>query len=249
MVVISHDLKSTKVINLDKVINPFKISYINENNLLLVSEKSIALFDMKRNIVRHVKQQPYRIIVCSRKDNLPLIFDDQGNMHLIRGLDNITTQKVPVEGKVTAYCESKNTGFEAYGMNDGTIWLTQKGSRMQKLIGHRSRISKMKLNGRRLYSAAYDGEVNLWITSNEKIEPITLAQTNNWIMSFNFDSSKNTFWMGDVKGNLTAVNISIPSMVAEIKKKLKRDFTQEEWNYFVGKNIPYESFLGKEVAP
>ena len=28
------------------------------------------------------------------------------------------------------------------------------------------------------------------------------------------------------------------------RQKVKRDFTQEEWNYYVGKEIPYRSFLG-----
>ena len=81
---------------------------------------------------------------------------------------------------------------------------------------------------------------------------MTLIETNNWIMHFNFDSTKNSFWMGDIKGNLTAVNISIPLMVDAIKKKLKRNMTQEEWNYFIGQNVPYETFVdtkGKEVAP
>ena len=171
-------------------------------------------------------------------------------MHLVTGLDNISTENVPVPGTVTAYCESKNTGIEAYGMSDGTIWLIFKDGKRQRLLGHRSRISKMKLNGRRLYSASYDGKVNLWITDNEKVEPMTLIETKNWIMHFNFDSTKNTFWMGDAKGGLTAVNISVPIMVEQVKKKLKRDLTTEEWNYFIGQSVPFESFInGKEVAP
>jgi hypothetical protein len=31
-------------------------------------------------------------------------------------------------------------------------------------------------------------------------------------------------------------------MVEKVKKKLKRNLTTEEWNYFIGKNIPYETF-------
>ena len=61
-------------------------------------------------------------------------------------------------------------------------------------------------------------------------------------MHFNFDSTKNTFWMGDVKGGLTAVNISVPVMVEQVKKKLTRDLTTDEWNYFIGQSVPYESF-------
>ena len=39
-------------------------------------------------------------------------------------------------------------------------------------------------------------------------------------------------------------------MVERIKHKLKRNFTKDEWNYYFGENIPYESFIstkGKEA--
>ena len=245
LVIIPEEHKDIKIINIDKMDHPTKINYINDNNLLIIGEKSLAQFDKKRQIVRNVKQTPFRIIYSTRKQNLPIVFDDKGQMHLVKGLETFVTSKVPVPGKVTAYCESKNTGFEAYGMSDGTIWLVDPQGKTQKLIGHRSRISKLKMNGRRLFSSSYDGQVNLWITDNEKIEPMTLLQTNNWITCFTFDSSKNTFWMGDIKGNLTAVNISAPLMVKEIQKRLKRNLTTDEWNYFIGQNIPYETFVEK----
>ena len=113
---------------------------------------------------------------------------------------------------------------------------------MHKLIGHRSRISKLTMNGRLLYSSSYDGSVKLWVPTNEKVEPMTLVEISNWIMHFNFDSTMKTFWMGDVKGNLTAVNISVPQMVDVIRKKIKRNLTTEEWNYYIGQDVPYETF-------
>ena len=241
----SRDQK-IKIVDIDNMEYPMKVNYINNDNLLIIGEKSLGLFDKKRQIVRNVKQTPFRIVSSTRKQNLPIVFDDQGMMHLIKGLDTFESSKVPVPGRVTAYCESKNTGFEAYGMNDGTIWLVDKEGNTQKLFGHRSRISKMKLNGRRLFSSSYDGKVNLWISNNEKIEPMTLLQTNNWITCFAFDTSKNTFWMGDIKGNLTAVNISVPTMVEKVQQKMKRNLTTEEWNYFIGQSIPYEKYISEE---
>ena len=249
LVIVMEDLKTIKTIALDKMEHPMRLHDISDTNLLIIGENSLELFDTKRNIVRGSRQLNFRVIKGSRKEGLPLLFDNQGKMHLVRGLETIETENVPVPGTVTAYCESKNTGIEAYGMSDGTIWLIYKDGKKQKLIGHRSRISKMKLNGRRLYSSSYDGKVNLWITDKEKVEPMALVETKNWIMHFNFDSTKNTFWMGDAKGSLTAVNISVPLMVENVKEKLKRDLTTEEWNYFIGQSIPYESFAGKEVQP
>ena len=234
-----------KTYSIDGMKHPMKINFINDDFLLIIGEHSLAQFDKKRQIFRNVKQTPFRIVYSTRKQNLPILFDDQGRQHIVKGLETFETSKAPVPGSVTAYCESKNTGYEAYGMSDGTIWLIDKQGKTQKLFGHRSRISKMKLNGRRLFSSSYDGQVNLWIADNDKVEPMTLIQTNNWITCFNFDSSKNTFWMGDIKGNLTAVNISIPTMVEKVQKKLKRNLTTEEWNYYIGQNIPYEKFVEK----
>ena len=245
LAIIQEDLKTVKIIDLDKIEHPIRLHDISDNNLLIIGENSMGLFDMKRNIIRGTRALGFHVIKGSRKSGLPLLFDNQGKMHLVSGLDNMKTEDVPVTGTVTAYCESKNTGIEAYGMSDGTIWLIQKDGKKQKLLGHRSRISKMKLNGRRLFSSSYDGKVNLWITDKEKIEPMTLIETKNWIMHFNFDSTKTTFWMGDAKGGLTAVNISVPIMVNSVKQKLTRNLTADEWNYFIGQSVPYESFIVK----
>jgi hypothetical protein len=82
------------------------------------------------------------------------------------------------------------------------------------------------------------------------MEPITLYTSNNWIIYFNYDRSKNYLWLGDQKGSLSQVLISVSMMAERIKHKLNRNFTQDEWNYYIGKNIPYETFIstkGKEA--
>ena len=242
LVVIGKDLKTVKIVPLENMFHPMRLHSFNERNLFIIGEQSIAVFDIKRNIINVTKQLPFKVTLASRKSKLPLLFDDKGNMYLVKGPESFEKEKLSVQGKVTAYCESKNTGMEAFGMSDGTIWLNYKG-KMQKLLGHSSRISKMKLNGRRLYSGSYDGKVNLWIADKGKIEPMELISNGSWIMHFNFDSTKNTFWLGDMKGNLKAVNISVPLMVSEIKKRIHRNFTQEEWNYFIGQNVPYEELM------
>jgi hypothetical protein len=64
-------------------------------------------------------------------------------------------------------------------------------------------------------------------------------------MSFKFGSTMNTIWIGDFKGNLTAVNLSIPQMVQAIRKRIKRNFTRDEWNSYIGIDVPYEEFVEK----
>lgn len=243
LVIIQPNSKNVKTIELANIDHPIKIYSLTDNNMLIVGENSMGLLDLKRNIVRNPTPLPFNVIAGAEKDEFPLLFDDKGMMHLMNGLDNFTTVKVPTTGKVSTYSQSKDYQLEAYGMSDGTIWLFDEKGASHKLVSHRSRVSTMKFSGRLLFSSSYDGSINLWIPSNEKIEPMTIVQTNNWITHLNFDSTNNTIWFGDIKGNLTAMSISVSQMVDAIKKKLKRNLTTEEWNYFIGQNVPYEKFI------
>jgi hypothetical protein len=37
-------------------------------------------------------------------------------------------------------------------------------------------------------------------------------------------------------------------MQKRLQAKLKRNLTREEWNYYVGRNVPYEEVKGKEAS-
>jgi WD40 repeat protein len=171
------------------------------------------------------------------------LFDDKERQHLVKDFHNLETSNVSFKGRVTAFASSKSSKQRVYGMSDGTIYLyNERTGKTTKLEGHLSRISKLKLDRMSLYSSSYDGTLKLWNTGSEKIEPITLVSTNSWIMDFNFDSSKQYAWIGDQNGYLSEVLMSVPMMVEKINKKLTRNFTPEEWNYYIGKNVPYETF-------
>jgi hypothetical protein len=34
-------------------------------------------------------------------------------------------------------------------------------------------------------------------------------------------------------------------MVGKLKGKLKRNFTRDEWDYYIGNNVPYENIIDK----
>ena len=225
------------------LVKPFKIQLcLDERYLLLIGETNLALFDQNTQAIVSTKELDYKVVLSARYEHMPILFDNKGRIHTVRDFNKIETRKVPVSGQITAFASSNTSGLEAYGMKDGTIYLYDKNKNVRKLVGHRSRISKIRISQNRLFSSSYDGTINLWIATNEKIEPITLYSSNNWVLYF--------LWLGDQKGNLSEVLISVPMMVERIKHKLKRNFTKDEWNYYFGENIPYESFIstkGKEA--
>ena len=236
--------KNSQILPLTNMLHPFAIEPMQDKrHLLIVGENKLAKLDMTTNTIVGSQDLDFKVTLCSRYDYAPAIFDNKGKMHTVRDLNKFSSRKVPVLGNVSAFASSKSTGYEAYGLNDGTIFLLDKQKNIFRLIGHRSRVSKLKLNGSQLYSSSFDGTVNLWMTNKEKIEPMPLVNTNNWILHFTFDSSKNYLWTAGQRGTISETLISTQVMFDKLQKKVNRNLSQEEWNYYIGRNVPYESFL------
>ena len=235
--------KQQMIIPLEKIEHPMSISEIEDKYLIIVGERDVALFDIPTNSVVKTRHLDCHITCVSRTDYRPLLFDDKGYMHKVNAIDDIVRRKIPVPGIVTAYGDSKNTKYQAYGMSDGTIFIRDNNGNNIRLVGHRSRISRIRINGHRMFSASYDGTVNLWITDSDKPEPMTLFTDKHWLMNFTFDKSKNHLWVGGQNGKLAEALIAVPLLAEKVKKKLTRNFTPEEWNFFIGKNVPYEKFI------
>jgi len=209
---------------------------------VIIGEQGLSLLaphSWHQDRTRHLE---HKVVTISLYDGHPQLFDNRGNMLQLHSIDNITTSRVPVEGQVTAFASSKNSHLKVYGMLDGSIWLEDAKGKRQKLLGHRSQVSHLKINGTRIYSSSLDGTLNLWMADKEKIEPMTILQTNGWLLCFTFDKKKYNIWCGDQRGTLTEAFISVPMMTRRLQNQLTRNLTREEWNYFIGRNVPYEQF-------
>ena len=231
----------TKVVYLEHVDKPFDLEHINGGHqLLIVGENSVALFDLATDKVIATRRLDFHVTSIGRRDNKPLLFDNRGRMHLVNSLDDISNEKVPVPGQVTAFASSKDDHLTAYGMADGTIWLTAGNGKTYKLVEHLSRVTRMKFNGKRLYSSSYDGKMLFWpIDYNSQMRAVTLFQSDSWIMDFIFNGDKDYIWTGEKNGTVSQYLVSLPKIAQRLRQNVKRNFTQEEWNYYVGKGIPY----------
>jgi len=235
------DGSRTRVVSVENVDKPFALQGMNDGSqLLIIGESNVALLDVATDRILGTRPLPYRVVYSSRRDYKPLLFDNRGGMHLVNSLDDITDETVKMEGQVTAFASSKNQHLAAYGMYDGTIWLTDGSGKMRKLVGHLSQVTKLKFDGKRLYSSSYDGNLLFWMTGDQQIKPIILFQSGSWLTDFVFSNDKNYIWTGEQNGTVTEYLISLPRIAQRLQQNVKRNFTQEEWNYYVGKGIPYK---------
>ena len=234
------DGNRTQVVSVENVDKPFCLQNVNDSRqLLIIGENSAALLDIATDRINGTRRLPFRVVYSGRRDYKPLLFDNRGGMHLVNSLDEMTNEKTGVTGQVTAYASSKNEHLAAYGMDDGTIWLTEGSGRKRKLVGHLSQVTKLKFDGKRLYSSSYDGKLLFWMTGEEQIKPITLFQSGSWLTDFIFSTDKNYIWTGEQNGTVTEYLISLSKIAQRLRQNVKRNFTREEWNYYVGKGIPY----------
>ena len=77
------------------------------------------------------------------------------------------------------------------------------------------------------------------MTSDPQIKPITLFQSATWLSDFTFNKDMSSIWTGEYNGTVTEYLISLPKIAQRLRQNVKRNFTQEEWDYYVGKSIPY----------
>ena len=242
----------TKAIYIEHVDKPFSLQPMNDGRqLLIIGENSIALFDLATGKVIATRRLDFHVTNTGRRNYKPLLFDNRGGMHEVREKVKVksekfataiefTDEKVPVEGQVTAYAYSKSEHLTAYGMADGTIWLTAGNGKTYKLVEHLSRVTKMKFNGKRLYSSSYDGKLLFWaIDYHSQIKAVTLFESDSWLMDFISSSDKDYIWTGEKNGTVSQYLVSLPKIADRLRRNVKRNFTQEEWNYYVGKGIPY----------
>ncbi len=239
-----HGTYQATVIPLENIEKPFNLQPMNDGKqLLIIAPKSIILLDVATDRVISTRRLDFTVISTGRRDYKPLLFDNKGRMHLISDPDHMTDEKVPVTGRVMAFASSKNVHMAVYGMSDGTIWLTDSHGKQHRLVGHRSQVTKMKMNGNLLYSSSMDGSLLFWKVGDSQIKPITLFETNSWLTDFNFDPKKDYIWTGEANGTLTEYLMSLSQLQERLRQRVKRNFTQQEWDYYVGRAIPYRKMI------
>ena len=232
------DGSQTRVVFLENTPHPFSLQPMPEERLLLIiGEGSIAMYDMATDQVIGTRHLDFTVVSTGRHQGRPLLFDNRGRMHSVSSLNNISSERVPVSGQVTAFVSGAS--LTAYGMADGSIWLTSANGKVRKLVGHLSKVTKLKIIDNRLYSSSYDGKILFWMTSDLQIRPITLFQADTWLTDFTFTDDKDYIWTGDNKGTVSEYLISLPVIAKHIRQRVKRNFTHEEWDFYVGKGIPY----------
>ena len=114
----------------------------------------------------------------------------------------------------------------------------------EEYVGHVSPITQIDFIDKKLISCSYDGYVRIWDADAEskKVSSSVIYRSPSWIHALAIDETNEQIYTGDESGSLAVISISPQQMAAAIQKQLTRDFTKEEWAYYIGELSEYEQF-------
>ncbi|RAV99182.1 nSTAND1 domain-containing NTPase [Pseudochryseolinea flava] len=132
------------------------------------------------------------------------------------------------------------------------IYDSQSGMVIRTLSGHTSAIEQIVFNhaGSFMATASKDKTVRLWNLNRLKEQPMVLSDHKDWVWSVAFTPDDEqllasvhsaTETVKGVEHTIRAWPTKIPTMSGILCEKVKRNINKEEWEIFVGDDLPYES--------
>ena len=177
---------------------------------------------------------------------------DAGNLYLwdIQNNYQVVSYKMP-DTRLTAVAFSPDGTQLIVGNERGRVWITVNGMVIRELTGHTSAIEEIKYNhaGNFMATASKDYSIRLWNVKQLNQAP-TLLSEHDWVWSVAFSPDDEQLMagihsvqetvVGKVDQTIHAYPTKIKTMSGLLCGYANRNMNAEEWNSYVGEDLPYE---------
>lgn len=211
---------------------------IGNNRLLLSSASSLYIFDTVSRMVVASIQVPQEITTLGKKGDRVMVFGKKGGIWSVGKDAKLKAEEISTRGIVTAFTWYKEKNLSAIGLENGDILVFDaSGNSRGKLVGHSSRVTDLHFVDNFLFSSSYDRVVNIWDVNATNSEAVSINDFTSWVYCM-CSNDKKALFIGEQSGKVSRIVVSPSEMAKTIHSNLKRDFTDDEWAYYVGKNVP-----------
>lgn len=220
----------------------------DKSTLVAMNDNSLVWLDSSTLTVKKVTplSKGLSTMGYDRKSKLFHIFGTKNTHYIATGPDDCRRADLTkVKERVTAYYCDQQNGNHLLGMESGKIHIIAPDGRvLNTLTGHSSAITSVKIYNGTAASTSYDHTMRFWIFNNNYTRAESTEFTySTWPMSFAMDRASETIWIGNEGGEISRFCISTAKNAIATQKLLRREFTQDEWEYYVGKSVPYRTFM------
>jgi hypothetical protein len=123
------------------------------------------------------------------------------------------------------------------------IFNTSNFELLRTLSKHKARITELSFSpdGKTLASSSFDSNILFWNMLDLTSPPIQLEDHSGFAFTVAFNSDGKHVVSGSSEGSRLISRPAYSNLLADhICRLVKRNFTEEEWNIYVGTDIPYE---------
>ena len=175
-----------------------------------------------------------------------LLFCSSGHTRTFSGYEEKTSVslQMPRGEVVTAFEYAEDKEWLILGTETGPVYIyDRKGKLLSSLHGHTGRVTHMERMDWMLVSSSYDHTVRLWDMRHigSLVTPVNISYSR-WPLCFVTDEKQRMVRIGMEGGDIRSVNVSVETNSRNTHNNITREFSTDEWEYYIGKEVPYRRF-------
>ena len=218
----------------------------DDGKIIAVGEHQVVWLDATGNNILYTHTVNDDISEAGVVGNKLAVFTKTGN--LLTFIDgkpsNSSRVSLPRNNPVSYYYYMKDKGMHILGTEDGDVLLYDNNYKYVKsLVGHSGAITHMEHLGWCLATSSYDRKICLWNLNDidSQIAPIEVYY-EKWPLCFTTNKDNWTLIVGLADGDIESLHISVDDNKNNVHDHIERDFTPQEWEYYIGKGVKYRRF-------
>lgn len=226
------------------------VNFIPGTNQLISSgsDRKLLLWDVNAatNTTIPNQQTTVQDLAVSHNGSMIAAATKEGKLllwnHWTRNTDEPIVIYQEARNQVSSVCFSHDGSVLVSGDQQGNvkIWFIERRELIQTLRGHVALIEDVDYSpdDSQLASVGRDGTIQIWETKNLFDQPIVIKDSEGWVYSVAFSPDGKYFLTGST-GSLVARPTRSANMAVNMCSLIQRNFSKNEWDNYVGEDIPY----------
>ncbi|MBI9068392.1 MAG: hypothetical protein JEZ09_13945 [Salinivirgaceae bacterium] len=238
--------------------------FIDDNTIFAADKNGVALLINKNSNAIETISNKLKIKHIEKNGSDYFVVHNKGYISRITDLKTLEKEAYKLEfssdgksGKLLKFDEANadsltiinaialsNNNLLALGDINGNILIfdTKTFEFKQRLSGHTARINDLQFDelSNYLASASNDGAVHVWQLEDLNQAPLKFTDNEEWVLQVKFNNDGTYLFAAYADGKIRRWATSSDPIAKTLKQQINRNFTLEEWQQYVAKDIEYK---------